>query len=645
MTVAEPRLRPRVEVTLVLDVGPSSSFEVDAHLATFVDRLAGDAVGGPADAARRRIHASITAGHVPPGLRRLAEALASSAGDGPPPPRHPAEDPDTVADALRGNTLVVLDEFDVDAVVTALGALVRDGRRVAVTAADRAELTGLRDALTPTVMRSCVDALPVMSPADQRELRRLLATATPERRARRGTQLPPAESFPAVAEVTELCARAAGTVAGADGLLVELLSRMDPERRAAVTDDARRVEATLSALGQRVPGHWTWTLLSHLVLNAHAGVFDALLEQVGHALAADERSRAYPPVTLHGSLGPAGVDALRRYAEFLGGGGRNRAYFRPQAQRDVAPVLRQIVVGGRPAESADDIRAALAHVELAERLLAIDTSCRQAGVPAPRSAADLADLDAALRRVGDAARAVGALRHDVLFIHHNSPVSVPDLDSAQHVAATILDYDANGSADEAARRLDAAAHHVGLLTPHTRMAPEHTRALEALRAHDPDSYAAALDELAAARFLANQENRCVELLERMRRDAPRVAEAWEAAGTERSSAYGIAWFVEADRLMSALPGEDSVDVVLLLGAAELGVDRLLLTAAAPRLAAVVAPGVRGAEGPTLLGVMRRASALVVSGRIEPAGPTAQVVHLSAASRARQASGSARQDPA
>ena len=629
----------------MLDVGPSSSFEVDAHLATFVDRLAGDVVAGPADAARRRIHASITAGTVPPGLRRLAEALASAAGDGPPRPRHPAEDPDTVADALRGNTLVVLDEFDVDAVVTALAALVRDGRRVAVTAADRAELTGLRDALTPAVMRSCVDALPTLTPADQRELRRLLATATPERKARRGTQLPPAESFPAVADVAELCARAAGATGGPDGLLTGVLSGMEPDRRAAVTDDARRVEATLAALGPRVPGHWTWTLLSHLVHNTHAGVFDVLVEQVGQALAADERSRAYPPVTVHGSLGAAGVEALRRYAEFLGGGGRNRAYFRSQAQRDVQPVLRQVVVGGRPAETADDIHAALAHVELAERLLAIDTACRQTGVPAPRSAADLAELGAVLHRIGDAARAVGALRHDVLFIHHNSPVSVPDLDSAQRVAATILDYDAHGSADEAGRRLDEAAHQVGLLTPHNRMAPEHIRALAALRAHDPDSYAAALDELAAARCLANQENRCVELLDRLRRDAPRVADAWEAAGAERTSAYGIAWFVEADRLMSAMPGEDTVDVVLLLGAADLGVDRLMLTAAAPRLAAVVAPGVRQADGPTLLGVMQRASALVVAGRVEPAAPTAQVVHLSAASRARQAAGSARQDPA
>ncbi|MGD9985842.1 hypothetical protein [Pseudonocardia sp.] len=629
----------------MLDVGPSSSFEVDAHLATFVDRLAGDSVAGPADAARRRIHASITAGSVPPGLRRLAEALAASAGDGPPQPRHPAEDPDTVADALRGNTLIVLDEFDTDAVVSALAALVRDGRRVAVTAADRAELTGLRDALTPAVMRSCVDALPMMSTADQRELRRLLATATPERRARRGTQLPPAESFPTVADVADLCARAAGTVAGADRLLVDLLSRMDPDRRAAVTDAARRVEATLSALGPRVPGHWTWSLLSHLVHNTHAGVFGALLEQVGQAVVADERARAYPPVTVHGSLGPAGIDALRRYAEFLGGGGRNRAYFRSQAQRDVQPVLRQVVVGGHPAESVDDIYAALTHVELAERLLAIDTSCRQAGVPAPRSAADLAELTATLHRIGDAARAVGDLRHDVLFIHPNSPVSVPDLDSAQHVAATILDYDAHGSADEAGRRLEEAAHLVGLLTPHTRMAPEHTRAVEALRAHDSEAYAAALDELSAARRLADQENRCVALLDRLRRDAPRVAEAWEAAGAERSSAYGIAWFVEADRLMSALPGEDTVDVVLLLGAADLGVDRLLLTAAAPRLAAVVAPGVRQADGPTLLGVLRRASALVVPGRVEPPAPTAQVVHLSAASRARQAAGSARQDPA
>ncbi|WP_132975922.1 hypothetical protein [Pseudonocardia dioxanivorans] len=631
-------------MTLVLDVGPSSSLGVDAHLAAFVDRLAGDAATGPADAARRRIHASITAGAVPPGLRRLAEALAADA-EGMPRPRHPVEDADSVAGALRTNSLVVLDDFDVDAVVGALAALLRDGRRVAVTAADRADLTALRDALTPAIVRCCADALPSLSAAEQRELRRLLATASPERRARRGTQLPPADRFPPVDDVATLVARATGTSAADQGLLGGLLSGMDAGRRAAVVDVARTVDAALAALGPRVPGEWSWTLLRNLVHNTYAGVFDALLEQVGQALAESRHVQAAPPVAVLGGLPPHAPDTLRRYAEFLRAGGRNRSYFRNPAQRDVQPVLRQLRVGDAVPETPEQIEVALRHLELADRLRDIDAACRQAGVPAPRSAADLVDLDAALRRVGTAARAVGTLRHDVLFIHPNSPVSVPDLDSAQQVTAAILDYDAHGSADEAARRLEAMVGELARLIPVTRMAPEHTRAVEALRANDVTGYAAALDDLAAARSIAAAENRCAELTERLRRELPRVAEAWEAASADRQGGFGLAWFVEADRLLENLPEADTVDVVLLLGAAEVGVDRLLLTAVAPRLAAVVAPGVRPAEGPTLLSVVQRASALVVAGRPEPSAPAARVVRLSDAARARAAAGSARQDPA
>ena len=53
--------------------------------------------------------------------------------------------------------------------------------------------------------------------------------------------------------------------------------------------------------------------------------------------------------------------------------------------------------------------------------------------------------------------------------------------------------------------------------------------------------------------------------------------------------------------------------MLVLGAAGLGVERLLLTAVAPRMVAVVGPGEQSDDSPTLLSVLRRASALVIRG--------------------------------
>jgi hypothetical protein len=59
---------------------------------------------------------------------------------------------------------------------------------------------------------------------------------------------------------------------------------------------------------------------------------------------------------------------------------------------------------------------------------------------------------------------------------------------------------------------------------------------------------------------------------------------------------------------------DSADVVIVLGAGRLGVERLLLSAVAPRIVAVVGPGDGRDDRPTLLSVLQRASALVIRGR-------------------------------
>jgi hypothetical protein len=75
--------------------------------------------------------------------------------------------------------------------------------------------------------------------------------------------------------------------------------------------------------------------------------------------------------------------------------------------------------------------------------------------------------------------------------------------------------------------------------------------------------------------------------------------------------------VPVEPLLSTLPPTDSADVVLVLGAGGLGVERLLLSAVAPRIVAVTGPGDASGDSPTLLSVLQRASALVIRGR--PAG--------------------------
>ena len=53
----------------------------------------------------------------------------------------------------------------------------------------------------------------------------------------------------------------------------------------------------------------------------------------------------------------------------------------------------------------------------------------------------------------------------------------------------------------------------------------------------------------------------------------------------------------------------------MLGAHRLGLERLLVAAAAPRLIVVVPPGAERQQGPSALSVLERAAAPVIRGRI------------------------------
>lgn len=623
-----------------MDVGPGSAHDrasagEDAEdLLVFVDRLAAAAQDERTTAtAREQIGRTIREGTSPPGLRRLAEALAASVAEVPPAPRHPVDDPSSVVPAMRGTALVVLDEAAPSAVASAVAALVADGRRVVVTAETDAELDAVRTGLAAG---RTVDTLPDVPHAELRELRRLLATSTAAARARAGQDLPAPDALPPLDEVRELCARTSrGGNAGA--VVPALLSRVETDRRDAVTSIARCVTAKLDALGTRQQYPWEWELLGHLIHTRHRGTFDRTQEDIAQASAIVNARRNAAPVTFLGALSADAVDLLCAYYEFLESGGRARAYFRPSVQRDVQPVLRRIRVADREPQGAADVLRVLDHLELTERMGRIVAGCAEMGVPVPRGPADLTPLAERLGLVAAAARSVGALRHDVLFLEDDSPLSVPDVDAAAQVSAAILEYAEHGSADEAAQRLDRMAAQLADRAAVTVTAPEHERAVAALRARDADAYESALDALGAARRELRDEVRRGSLLSRLRAAAPALAAAWDELHERDSGAYGLACFSRSDTLLGALPPADSADVVVVLGAAQLGVERLLLTAVAPRMIAVVAPDEQPEGSPTLLSVLQRAAALVIRARTTGAG---RVVQLNPASRAVEPVGQA-----
>jgi hypothetical protein len=590
-------------------------------LAIFVERLAAAGSDEATGKAREQIRRTIAATASPPGLRHLAEALAATLADTP-APRKPAEDAATVGAAMRVSPLLILQDHNPAAVADAVATLVGDGRRVLVTAAGVDELGSVRAALRPDVADRGLDTLPDLSPGELRELRRLLVTGSPDRANRADQQLPPADRVPHPHEVAALCARAEHTPSPgpAAAIVPDLLAGIDRVRREAVTSVARFVHRSLRAMYPRADRQWAWDLLGELIYSRHRPAFDQLLEDTAQAVAALERARHLPSVAVVAPLPAGALSILRRYGEFLFSGGRARAYLRaPAERRDAMPVLRLLRVDGRPPQTADDVRRGVEHLELGERLSRIDLGCAAVGIPAPRDERELAELADGLVRVAAAARSVGALRHDVLFLAEDSPLAVPDVDTAEQVAAAILDYADNGGRADATRLLDRMAKDLAAACPTLVPTSEHEAAVQALRAHDATAYATAACALGAARRQAQDARRQRALLDRLRANAPQLAAAWVELAPRDPAALGFVCLRPIEALLSAVPEPDSADVVVVLGAHQLGVERLLVAAAAPRLIAVVPPDAQRLEGPTALSVLERAAAPVIRGRVPATG--------------------------
>jgi hypothetical protein len=133
----------------------------------------------------------------------------------------------------------------------------------------------------------------------------------------------------------------------------------------------------------------------------------------------------------------------------------------------------------------------------------------------------------------------------------------------------------------------------------------------ALRHHDPDAYAAAVDDLVGAHLAQRDERRMATLLGEL--GSPSLARAWMPRDDGPPVRPGLVWFSSSETLLAELPPPDGADIVVVLDAGRVGVDRAMLAAAAPRMLAVAGPGARSG-GTTLLGLLHRAGALVIRGR-------------------------------
>ena len=608
----------------MLDLGVSEQADLteDPAEGLVAELTARAAEGGAPAQAAAEIRRRGAAGETPIGLYRLSEVLTAQAA-GVPAQRLPADEPGEVVDVVRQYPCAVLDAADPGKVAENLAAVLLDGKRALVTGPDAEALSAVRAALPEPLRGLCLDAPPPLSDAELRELRSLLVTATPRTRHRLGQVLPQPDLVPSADQVAALC-RAAGGKGhpGQDGvdLLPELLGQLDSNRLAALVETARRCQTTMAVIDPRGDAQWTRALLERVLFGPDRAEFDGLLRLTTDVvLSADKLRDAGDQMALLGALPPDAVEQLRNYVNYLDSGGRARMYFRSAQQRAVRPVLRQLRLDGTSMRDSTVLHQALAFVELIEAMDEIAARCRRMRVPEPGHVPAVAELNRQLDRVEEAARATEHLRHEVLFIDPDSPVTVHDLPTAERVARTIAETGGESAMTKAREQLLALADRLQRSVPAEEAAPELDPLVAALREMSLPAYLDALAVLAAARREQTDQRRQAELLGRLRAAAPALAEAWEEAGPRRFT-QGTARFLPLDELLGTLPAADTADLVLLLGAGTLGAENLLVLGAAPRLLAVPAAfaAATGAGQPdgaeaeeTVLSRLRRAGVPVI----------------------------------
>lgn len=449
----------------MLDVRLSDGLDHES-LVAFVDRLSAAGDGRQAvEAARARITRDVRADEPPAGVRRLASSLHTPV---PPRPRSSSDEPETVVSLVPDEGLVVLSGACDDEVVETIAGLVRRGLRTIVTATGADQPDVVRRRLPDAVSARVVDRLQPIPGPDLRRLRRLLSTSTPARRARGRQDLPDDDALPDPAEISGCCERAARVVEGSEStegsLLAELLRDLDAERREAVTQVGRCVGRTVGALNESPHAAWLRPVAARLVHNHNRSEFDGLQVLAARQREAAEHLTTAAGVTEEATPPANAVAVLREYLTFLQSGGRTRTYFRSLAQREAQPVLGAFRVNGAVPRTAEEVVAVLRYLDVRDRQAEIEQACAQVGVPVPEQPSHLDELIDALGVAAAAARSVGALRHDVLFLQNDSPVAVPDLPTAERVAAAIIDYDEHGDPAEASDELERIADRLEALS-------------------------------------------------------------------------------------------------------------------------------------------------------------------------------------
>ncbi|MFC5993477.1 AAA domain-containing protein [Pseudonocardia hispaniensis] len=398
-----------------------------------------------------------------------------------------------------------------------------------------------------------------LTTAQMDELLRLLRERGDRRASRRHQQLPePGQLLAAdrFAELAEAIARGDEARSGAEGGLVGALQDLPPDALGELAPLCAEVSEATAALRQLpTQASWALSMADTLLAGGTEHLWQRAVEQLSAVDAALDHDRAagFAPMTVATSIDVS--DAARvfeRLATYLENGGSLRRMFKSAEQKNAERFADSVRVEGEVPATVSAAGAAAHHLRVLAIARVLDSAFQplRMGMPPDADRPVLVNAMVELRRscaaVDRVLRAAAALRR--LFAglppaDRPTVVAVLDLERVATVAIAVTQARA---AALARAELDAAANALLSAVPPPARSPELTDLVDAHRVGDPARYEQALVALDRARREQSDQQRCDELLSRLRTASSTLAEDLEvnpgdSVWTQRLARWPQAW--------------------------------------------------------------------------------------------------------
>jgi len=378
------------------------------------------------------------------------------------------------------------------------------------------------------------------------ELLRLLAAATPARRARPSQVIPSASALLDPDVVAGLVATERAAVRAAAEVDSSVVTALEPLDEAAFEQLQQHVETIRTSLAGLLSGgasgDWRQQCLDDALTHRNSALWDGLRKVAGHAEGLNRdlaglqlRTVQLPefadsgPDSRSGQL--AAGRALRAHAAAKGGEVKLKGIFRSAVEKQADLLLTSTVDDVRPTNTdLLDLVLTVLSAEIDSESLIRRWADVGHDVAAGRSlrarVSALVDAHRALERTTEALAAMSSARTLLTGAGVTLPLESREewaalVASLPHVATQLAARAATAAVEEARQQLDATVQV-------DRAAPEGRELLRALATRDPDGYATTFAALADARVDAEQQRRADELIQQLNAAHPGLAQLVDA---------------------------------------------------------------------------------------------------------------------